>query len=104
MRVRWNNRSKSQLRRVIHYLHCEFGYRKASEFLRDIQHLNKLLSQNPYMGKPEPLLADLHSGYRSIVARYYNKIIYHIVDNNIEVVALWDTRREPVSQAKVLTE
>ena len=52
------------------------------------------------MGPIEVLLSDLPSGYRSIVVRHHNKIVYRIVDNHIEVIAFWDTLREPQQQAK----
>lgn len=40
------------------------------------------------------------SSYRSIVVHQHNKIVYRIVDRHIEVVAFWDTRREPKKQAE----
>ena len=52
------------------------------------------------MGPLEVLLADLPSVYRSIVVRHHNKFVNHVVDDHIEVVALWDTRREPKAQAE----
>ena len=38
--------------------------------------------------------------YRSIVVNRLNKIVYWINDDVIEIVDFWDTRREPVAQAK----
>ena len=68
------------------------------EFIKEVKRTNKLLSKNPNLGQVEPLLADLPIEYHSIIFSSINKIVYRIVDKHIEVVALWDTRREPNNQ------
>ena len=45
----------------------------------------------------EPLLEDKPGNHRSIVVNSMNKMVYHIVDDHIEVSAFWDVRREPSS-------
>ena len=100
MRVRWNDRSKKQLRKTANYIGKKFGVTAPRDFLQEMHLTNVLLGNNPNMGPLEVLLADLPSVYRSIVVRHHNKIVYHVVDDHIEVVALWDTRREPKAQAE----
>lgn len=100
MRVRWNDRSKKQLRKTANYIGKKFGVTAKRDFLQEMHHTNVLLGNNPNMGPLEVLLADLPSVYRSIVVRHHNKIVYHVVDDHIEVVALRDTRREPKAQAE----
>ncbi len=100
MRVRWNDRSKKQLRKTANYIGKKFGVTAKRDFLQEMHHTNVLLGNNPNMGPLEVLLADLPSVYRSIVVCHHNKIVYHVVDDHIEVVALWDTRREPKAQAE----
>ena len=100
MRVRWNDRSKKQLRKTANYIGKKFGVTAKRDFLQEMHHTNVLLGNNPNMGPLEVLLADLPSVYRSIVVRHHNKIVYHIVDDHIEVVAFWDTRREPKAQSE----
>ena len=74
--------------------------RKAKDkFMCKVDEVGVLLADNPYLGPVEPLLADLPSGYRSIVVAKLNKIIYRIVDNRIEIADLWDCRREPETLA-----
>ena len=68
------------------------------EFMKEVKRTNRLLARNPYIGPVESLLSDLPIEYHSIVFRNINKIVYHIVDKDIEVIALWDTRREPNKQ------
>ena len=98
MRVRWNKQSKEQLLRTASYIRHEFGQNTMDEFMKEVKRTNKLLSKNPNLGQVEPLLVDLPIEYHSIVFSRINKIVYRIVDKHIEVVALWDTRREPNNQ------
>jgi len=99
MKVRWNKQSKEHLRQTARYIRQEFGERAMDEFMQVVQHTNDLLADNPRLGFVEPLLSDLTTQYRSIVVRRLNKIVYCIADNYIKVVAFWDCRREPQSQA-----
>ena len=98
MRVRWNKQSKEQLLRTASYIRHEFGQNTMDEFMKEVKRTNKLLSKNPNLGQVEPLLANLPIEYHSIIFSSINKIVYRIVDKHIEVVALWDTRREPNNQ------
>jgi plasmid stabilization system protein ParE len=98
MRVRWNKQSKEQLIRTASYIRHEFGQDIMDEFMAEVKRTNKLLARNPHIGIVEPLLSDIPIEYRSIVFSNINKIVYHIVGKHIEVIALWDTRREPTKQ------
>ena len=100
MKVRWNKQSKEQLRQTARYILQVFGQKVKDEFMQAVRHTNTLLVENPHLGPAEEFLADLPVLYRSIVVRRLNKIAYRIVDDHIEVVAFWDCRREPKSQAR----
>ena len=104
MRVRWNDKSKTQLRKTANYIGKRFGEQAKSDFLLEVRHTNALIGDNPNLAPIETYLSDLPSQYRSIVVRHHNKIVYHIVDDHIEVVAFWDTRREPNKQAQQTIE
>ena len=95
MRVIWLPQAKSQLRQTASYILKEFGQKVRSEFMQDVQHANMLLSENPNLGSPEPLLADRSIMYRSYVVNRLNKIVYFIKEDHIEVADFWDVRREP---------
>ncbi|MBP5368183.1 MAG: hypothetical protein J6Z01_07020 [Bacteroidales bacterium] len=60
----------------------------------------KLLCSQPNIGIVEPLLSESPIMYRSILVQRINKIIYWINNDAIEIVDLWDCRREPIAQAK----
>ena len=100
MRVRWNDESKKRLRETAQYIRDEFGAQARADFLQEVRHTNALLGNNPDMGPLEALLSDLPSKYRSVVVHHHNKIIYRVVDDHIEVIAFWDTRKEPTQQAQ----
>ncbi|MBR1512750.1 MAG: type II toxin-antitoxin system RelE/ParE family toxin [Bacteroidales bacterium] len=100
MRVRWNDESKKRLRQTAQYIRKVYGEKAKEGFLLEVRYTNTLLGQNPNMGPLETFLSDLPSKYRSIVVRSQNKIVYRVVDDHIEVVAFWDTRREPKKQAE----
>lgn len=97
MRVRWNDLAKKQLRQVICYVRQNYGKTSKDQFLIKLRGINQLLSNNPYLGKTEFLLVSHFKDYRSLLVTPINKIIYHINNDHIEVVAFWDTRREPKS-------
>lgn len=99
MKVRWNKQSKEQLHQTARYIRQVFGVRAMDDFIQVVQQTNDLLADNPHLGSVEPLLAAFTIQYRSIVVRRLNKIVYCIADNYIKVVAFWDCRREPQSQA-----
>lgn len=67
--------------------------------MQKLRQAGRLLADSPHLGPIEPLLADLPYTYRSLVVGRLNKIVYRITDNYIEIVDLWDTRREPREQS-----
>ena len=91
--------AKQAIRKTARYIQREFGRQSREKFLLTLKETKVLLASNPHLGPIEPLLADLPSSYRSVVVAKINKIIYRIVDDCIEIADLWDTRREPKSQA-----
>ena len=100
MKVRWNIQSKEQLRETARYIRQTFGQKAKDEFMQEVRCTNDLLAENPHLGPAEAFLADLPIPYRSIVVRHLSKIVYRIVDKHIEVVAFWDCRHEPITQAR----
>lgn len=100
MRVRWNDESKKRLRETARYIRDVFGVQARADFLQEVKHTSTLLGNNPDLGPLEAFLSDLPSKYRSVVVRRHNKIVYRVVDDHIEVIAFWDTRREPTQQAQ----
>ena len=97
MKVVWSVQAKEVLQQTSNYIRKEFGKRSKQKFLDEVLHVANLLENNPYLGQVEPLLDEAPVEYRSIVVNHINKLVYYIHDNSIEIVVLWDTRREPKS-------
>lgn len=95
MKIVWSVQAKEVLQQTSNYIRKEFGKRSKQKFLDEVLHVASLLENNPYLGQVESLLNEAPVEYRSIVVNRINKLVYYIHDNSIEIVVLWDTRREP---------
>ena len=102
MIIRWSYRAQKQQDAVADYIFKEFGTLALREFYQKIDKVETDLVEFPEIGKLEPLLAHRKKLYRSIMLTKMNKIIYTINNDYIYVHAVWDTRREPKSQASKL--
>ena len=102
MKVIWSLQAKENLQKTSNYLRKEFGKKSKQKFLDEVLHVAVLLESNPYLGQIEPLLDEAPVEYRSMVVNHINKLVYYNHDNTIEIVVLWDTRREPKSLIKEL--
>ena len=94
MKVIWSIQAKEGLQKTSNYNRKEFGKRSKQKFLDEVA---SLLERNPYLGQVESLLDEASVEYRSIVVNRINKLVYYIHESTIEIVVLWDTRREPKS-------
>jgi len=97
MKVIWMPFAQNEVRKTARYINKEFGKDSRDQFVNEVRNISRLLGDNPNLGKPEPLLADYEKEYRSYVMNHLNKIIYWIAENHIEVVDLWDVRRDPTA-------
>lgn len=97
MKVVWSLQAKENLQRTSNYIRKEFGKKSKQKFLDEVLHVVGLLESNPFLGQVEPLLDEASVEYRSIVVNRINKLVYYIHESTIEIVVLWDTRREPKS-------
>ena len=97
MKVIWSEQARDELRHTSDYILKEFGKKSRQNFMQEIRHVATLLETNPNIGSVELLLENAPVLYRSIVVNHLNKLVYYIHKENVEIVALWDTRREPKS-------
>ncbi|MBR5936464.1 MAG: type II toxin-antitoxin system RelE/ParE family toxin [Bacteroidaceae bacterium] len=97
MKVIWMPFAQNEVRKTARYINKEFGKESRDQFISEVRKVNRLLGENPNLGKPEPLLADYAKKYRSYVMSHLNKVVYWISDNQIEVVDFWDVRRDPTT-------
>ena len=102
MKVSWSKRAAKSAQTTATYIYKEFGDKSSRKFLSELSRVSRLLEDNPYLGPTEPLLVNMKRQYRSIVVNRLNKIVYYIAGETVRIVAVWDTRKEPKSQAKIL--
>jgi len=97
MRIHLTEHAERQILLTEDYLRDEFGRSSQSKFRREIRRSIHLMRRHPHLGPVEPLLAHRTRMYRGVVIKPYSKIIYTITDDIIEIVSVWDTRRDPAA-------
>lgn len=100
MKTVWSEQASDSLLQISSYIKEEFGVKYQQKFLLEISRVSTLLEKTPNLGQTEPLLKDAPVLYRSIVVNRINKIVYYVGTEFIEIVALWDVRREPDALTK----
>ena len=95
----WNKKALNQLDAVMAYGRQEFGERAVQRLYTRIMSYEPLLAANPRLGIAEPLLTGRKQAYRSIVVHKLFKLVYYVKGDILHIAALWDTRREPHTQA-----
>lgn len=101
-KIVWTADARKQRTEQLIYCLRVWGPKTAQRFRTSLNSHAALLSSSPGIGKREPLL--LHRTrhlYRSLVVHKHFKLVYYIDEaaNTLYIVALWDTRREPLRQA-----
>ena len=101
MKIIWQTNAKNGKAQVSSYIYRHFGIKRLKQFKQEVDRSVKMLMLHPNMGIMDPLFANRPMAYRSIIINGLSKMVY-CVDNDketINIVAFWDTRREPKSQA-----
>lgn len=94
--------AQRQLDKAIEQGEQMFGVAVATKFYNRFMEFVKRLSDNSELGFPEPLLAERHRKYRSIMINEHFKLVYYCdgSKDTIYIIDLWDTRREPQSLSR----
>lgn len=100
MKTEWDPQAKKALRQIAKYIQSRFGTIARQSFLEEVKKTNNLLKTNPQMGKEDPLFVGRKRIYRSLVINGLSKMVYFIEGETIYIAAFWDTRRDPIAQAK----
>lgn len=94
MQVKWKKEARKVLCEIMVYSELNFGEKAAILLYREVSHCASLLSNNPFLGKEEPLLAHRKKGYRSIVVSKNFKLIYRLTTDAIVIVAIINCRQD----------
>ena len=88
----WTGIALEDYKRVVDYLLSEWSIAVATEFENIVNEKLINLSQYPFTGiksEKNPLI-------RSILFTKHNRLYYRIKDNNIELLNIIDTRKDPL--------
>ena len=94
MTVTWSKIALEQVSETADYIEKNFGEQSRLKFLEQVFYVASLLEKNPCLGIVEPILEDAPLQFRSILADHYNRIIYYIANDYIEITDFWDMRRD----------
>ncbi len=100
MEVVWDRGAIEGQRQVAIYIRHKFGTQHARKFIDEVDRIVGILKDNPHIGQIDPLFEERAIAYRSLIIQGLSKLVYYVEDDTIRVAAFWDTRREPVAQAK----
>lgn len=92
MRIEWGEHSRKDIREIISYVGSFFGGRKALAVLFEIRDTASLLLAFPLMGKE--FVKDSKTGvtYHTVPSKYH-QIVYFVEGETINIVAVWNNRR-----------
>lgn len=98
MGIVWDYEALDDLESTLCYIETRFSHKEACFFRRLVIQVAKRLSQFPHLGKIELLLDDGPvAELRSIPIDSHCKLIYTVMPDNIFIIALWNTSRNPKS-------
>lgn len=99
MRVIWHTEAEEGRDEVAGYIRNRFGNKHKDRFMQEVRQATRMLGSHPNIGPIDPLFAEFQHTYRSIVIGGLSKMVYRIQEDAIHIVAFWDCRQEPESQA-----
>lgn len=95
MKIALTARFQREFLSIVDYIIDNFDTRAANEFSLQVETKISWLSENPEIGRIEPLLADRTTEYHCLIVSKHNKIIYRYNSKTVYVVDIWDMRRDP---------
>ncbi len=98
MEIIWDYEALDDLEDILCYIEVKFSMKEARFFRKQVVHVTQKLCEFPFLGKIEPLLEDFEAmELRSILVDRLCKLIYTVMNNNVFIIALWDTRHNPMT-------
>ncbi|MDR2206035.1 MAG: type II toxin-antitoxin system RelE/ParE family toxin [Flavobacteriaceae bacterium] len=94
MKIIWTDFAIENLKDIFYYHSANVGKKVAHKIRKQILKSTEQLTNHPESGQIEPNLENLKQNHRYLVSGNY-KVIYKIVDNQIIIVDIFDTRQNP---------
>jgi len=90
-KIVYKKRFQTKLFKLLDYLKQDWGENVANNFISRLQKRLQTLSKQPYIGVPSAVIKPV----RSILITKHNRLFYRIKNDTIEVLNMYDTRRDP---------
>lgn len=100
MKLYWRIAARQSYFKIAAFIKLNFGRSARDHFVETVKEWTDLLCKHPEMGAIDPLFADRPETYRYVIIANRSRMVYRIIENSIFVLAFWDCRRDPESQAK----
>jgi len=100
--VYWTRFAENKIDDIYEYYELNAGVSVARKLINGIIDRTIGLEKNPYIGPKEKLLEKREQEFRYLVHKSY-KIIYwvNLIKNRIEVMNVFDTRRNPEKMSEI---
>ena len=94
MRFNWADEARADLRDILNYLYRTFGSKARRKALVGLKRSIRLLMLFPSLGKP--CFEDVAIGlsYRALASKHH-QLVYYLEDDTVNIVAVWDNRKDP---------
>lgn len=90
----WSDVIKRNLLQVLNYLRDNASEKVAKKYMADLEKSVNALTKYPESG----MLSQENPNVRSLLFRRRYRVFYSIVDNQIHLLALFDTRQDPAKR------
>jgi len=95
MKLLFTEDAEGHLEAAYEYRKETTSQRSAAGLYNDLIDRIQILTDQPHLGRMEPLLEDAAISYRSLVLLRDFKAIYHIDNETIVVAAVYNCRQDP---------
>ena len=89
--IRWTELAIEDYNEVVNYLLKNWPVKVAEDFIAKMERRIYILSGQPFIG----IASEKKPMIRSIQITKHNRLYYRIVNNTIELLNLFDTRKDP---------
>ena len=97
MRLIWSDDAIESVDKTADYIETNFGTARCLKFYEEVQAKADSLVLHEKLGRPDPDLKGGKYEYRSVTINKLSKLIYRIDGENIRILYLWNTRRNPMT-------
>ncbi|MBQ0075057.1 MAG: type II toxin-antitoxin system RelE/ParE family toxin [Prevotella sp.] len=102
MKVIWTPTAIKTVKELLEYRRAFYGPTHIKRTKGMIASAGRYLSDNPHLGQIEPLLEHVEGNYRRFMIERNLKLIYKIQDNNVYIMFLWNTYKNPDGMLNLL--